>query len=159
MLPADFILLTSSIDYPKFRPNRMKYDPTRGGSGTAGVLRHLSPGPPQPGIICLSLLPELQCSTPCLAWVRLAGVHRGIPAENGIPMVEAAADVIRWSMQGGASIPHCPSGTIYRAHCTSDGPYRGGARIPLCTPRSHRLSQVAPRGWHNCYVASNRHPS
>jgi hypothetical protein len=49
-------------------------------------------------------------------------------------MVEAAANVIRWSMQGGASIPPCPSGTIYRARCTSDGAYRGGARIPGVPP-------------------------
>jgi hypothetical protein len=59
----------------------MKYDTTRGGSGTAGVLRHLSPGLPQPGIICLNPLPELQCLTACLAWVWLAGIHRGIPAK------------------------------------------------------------------------------
>jgi len=32
---------------------------------------------PQPWIICLSPLPELQCSTPCLAWVRWSGICAG----------------------------------------------------------------------------------
>jgi len=34
-------------------------------------------GKPQPWIICLSPLPELQCLTPCLAWVRWSGICAG----------------------------------------------------------------------------------
>jgi len=61
----------------------------------------------QPGIICLSPLPELQCLTPRLAWVRQSGVDTGF-------LVEADAGVIRWSMQGSASIPPCATGTIFQ---------------------------------------------
>jgi hypothetical protein len=38
-------------------------------------------------------------------------------------MVEAYSDIIRWSIQGGARIPLCTSGTIFRA-C---GTWRSGA--------------------------------
>ena len=62
---------------------------------------------PQPGIICLSPLPELQCLTPRLAWVWQSGVAPGV-------LVEAESDVIRWSIQGSASIPPCATGTIFQ---------------------------------------------
>ena len=66
---------------------------------------------PQPWIICLSPLPELQCLTPCLAWVWQ------------LVLMRPNSDVIRWSMKGGTSIPPCTSGTIFRSNETSsDGP-------------------------------------
>jgi len=57
----------------------------------------------QPWVICLSPLLELQCLTPCLAWVR------------PLVLMRPNSDVIRWSMKGGASIPPCISGTIFRS--------------------------------------------
>ena len=57
----------------------------------------------QPWVICLSPLLELQCLTPCLAWVRQ------------LVLMRPNSDVIRWSMKGGASIPPCISGTIFRS--------------------------------------------
>ncbi len=77
---------------------KQTYDTTHGGSGTehpvASALGMPQPGiisstehtvasalgTPQPRIICLSLLPELQCSTPHLTCVRQLGVQNGIPA-------------------------------------------------------------------------------
>jgi hypothetical protein len=129
-----------------------QYNTTCGGSGTASFLWHLPLGTPQPGIICLSLLQELQCSTPRLAWVRQSGVHQGIPARpdpNGggrcrcHPMVHGGRGKhpalplryhllgqlhIRWSIQGGASIPPCFPGTIVR--CT----WHPGAGIIVTLP-------------------------
>ena len=86
----------------------------------------VSCGNTQPRIICLSPLPELQCLTPCLAWIRQLVLMRpnsdvirwsmkGVQASRLAPPAQSSGPVkpvIRWSMKGGASIPPCTSGTI-----------------------------------------------
>ena len=57
------------------------------------------------------------------------------------PMHTRGFDVIRWSIKGGASIPHCTSGTIWQVRLKrhpgdSDvirWSMKGGASIPPCT--------------------------